>query len=147
MSEHISTASLRRQAIFWLIAMTVFVLFLLVFRSILLPFLAGLALAYFLDPVADFLERRGFSRIAATVFILLMFIVLFVIALMVVVPILASQLAEFIERLPGYMAQLQVVLANISLDTTWIAEYIGVEQNGLQYRSSRKSLTNSAPGA
>ena len=33
------------------------------FSDILLPFLAGLALAYFLDPVADALERAGFSRL------------------------------------------------------------------------------------
>ncbi len=43
-------------------ALVVFVIFLLAFRTILLPFVAGMALAYFLDPVADWLERRGLSR-------------------------------------------------------------------------------------
>jgi len=46
-------ASMRKQAFFWLFATIIFVLFLTVFSSILLPFVAGLALAYFLDPVAD----------------------------------------------------------------------------------------------
>ncbi|WP_421851968.1 AI-2E family transporter [Oricola sp.] len=132
MSEHISTTSLRRQAIFWLAAMTVFVLFLVIFRSILLPFLAGLALAYFLDPVADFFERRGLSRIAATVIILSMFVVLFIVALMIIVPILASQLAGFIALVPDYLVQLRTLLAQVSLDTTWLSSYTGIEPEGLQ---------------
>jgi predicted PurR-regulated permease PerM len=132
MSEHISTASLKRQAVFWLATMIVFVLFLYLFRSILLPFFAGLALAYFMDPVADFLERRGLSRLWATIIILLTFVVLFVVALMVVVPILASQLSEFLERLPGYLTQLQSLLANMSFDTGWLSNYIGIDAENLQ---------------
>lgn len=132
MTGQISTASLKRQAIFWLVTMAVLVLFLYVFRSILLPFLAGLALAYFMDPVADFLERRGLSRLAATIVILLGFIVLFIIALMVIVPVLATQAAEFAERLPGYLAQLQSLLSNLSMDSSWLARYIGVDPESLQ---------------
>ena len=44
---------IRRQAMFWLLVAVVFVAFLYIFSSILLPFLAGIILAYFLDPVAD----------------------------------------------------------------------------------------------
>ena len=62
MAAHISGAGLKRQVVFWLIALTGFVLFLLVFSGILLPFIAGMALAYFLDPVADRLERIGLSQ-------------------------------------------------------------------------------------
>ncbi len=59
MPYHISGASLKRYIFFWLGVFIVFVVFLWFFRSILLPFVAGMALAYFLDPVADWLERRG----------------------------------------------------------------------------------------
>ena len=41
--------TLQRQVIFWLVALTVAVLLLAVFRTILLPFVAGFALAYMLD--------------------------------------------------------------------------------------------------
>ena len=75
MAAHISGAGLKRQVIFWLIAFTCFVLFLLVFSDILLPFIAGMALAYFLDPVADRLERVGLSRMMATVVILVAFVI------------------------------------------------------------------------
>lgn len=132
MREHISTAYLKRQAIFWLGAAAVFVLFIFVFRAILLPFLAGLALAYFMDPVADFLERRGLSRFAATIVILLAFIVLFVIALAVIVPLLASQASDFLKHFPGYVSQLQGLLANLSLETGWFAKYVGIDPQNLQ---------------
>jgi predicted PurR-regulated permease PerM len=70
---------LRRQIFFWLLAWAVFIAFLMVFRSILLPFIAGMALAYFLDPVADWFERRGLSRLMATIAILIAFVALFAI--------------------------------------------------------------------
>ena len=42
--------TLQRQVIFWIVALIVAVLLLSVFRTILLPFVAGFALAYMLDP-------------------------------------------------------------------------------------------------
>ena len=42
-----------------------------VFSPILLPFIAGLVLAYFLDPVADALQRLGLSRLAAALLIVI----------------------------------------------------------------------------
>ncbi|TJW58228.1 MAG: AI-2E family transporter, partial [Mesorhizobium sp.] len=49
----------RRQIRFWLISAIVLAIFLYVFSGILLPFVAGMVLAYFLDPVADRLQRLG----------------------------------------------------------------------------------------
>ena len=46
-----------RQALFWIIGFTVFALLINALSSILLPFVAGMAIAYFLDPVADWLEK------------------------------------------------------------------------------------------
>ena len=86
---------------FWLTTGVVFILFLLVFSSILLPFVAGMVLAYFLDPVADKLESFGMSRLAATITILIAFVVSFVLALMIIVPILATQLAGFAGANPS----------------------------------------------
>jgi hypothetical protein len=54
----------RRHLRFWLIILQLLIiLFLWVFSDVLLPFAAGIVLAYFLDPVADWLERHGmFAR-------------------------------------------------------------------------------------
>ena len=73
--------TLQRQIGFWLLSLAVLVLFLVVFRDVLLPFIAALALAYLLDPLADRLERIGMSRLAATIVILVVFLIIFVLAL------------------------------------------------------------------
>ncbi|WP_073050966.1 AI-2E family transporter [Kaistia soli] len=101
---------------FWVGALAAFILFLVVFRTVLLPFIAGMAVAYALDPVADWFERRGFSRMAASLIILVVFVVLLVLMFVLFVPILANQLAGFIERIPSYAQQLQS-LANSLLNT------------------------------
>ena len=46
------------------------ILFLNLISSILLPFIVGIIIAYFLDPATDKLEARGWSRGLATLFIL-----------------------------------------------------------------------------
>ena len=66
--------AIRRQLIFWLVTLAIMVLFLWMFRTILLPFVAGMALAYFLDPVADKLEKWGASRLIATSIIMFLFV-------------------------------------------------------------------------
>ncbi|WP_425418780.1 AI-2E family transporter [Oricola indica] len=132
MTKHLSTANLKRQALFWLGAIVGFILFVYVFRSILLPFVAGMALAYFMDPVADFLERRGFSRLAATIVILLGFVVMLVIALAVIVPILVTQANGLFSNLPSYISSLQGLLSKVSLETGWLANYVGINSEDLQ---------------
>src|SRR5690606_14672786 len=111
MSYHISGASLRRHVLFWVAALIVFIVFLWAFRSILLPFVAGMALAYFLDPVADWLERRGLSRMMASVVILVCFVLIFVLSLMIIIPVIVSQLNDFAAALPGYVSRLQELIA------------------------------------
>src|SRR6266446_2813867 len=51
---------------FWAAAAVVFVLILWLLNDILLPFVVGMAVAYFLDPVVVRLQRVGLSRTWAT---------------------------------------------------------------------------------
>lgn len=126
---------LQKQVLFWGLCFVLFVVFLAVFSSILLPFLAGMALAYFLDPVADWLERRGLSRLMATIVILIAFVVVFVLALVIIIPIIASQAADFIQRVPGYTTKLQELLldANSRLVPDWLTSQMGsIKQNAMK---------------
>jgi predicted PurR-regulated permease PerM len=101
-----------RQILFWLVALAAFIVFLNVFSDILLPFAAGMALAYVLDPLATWFQRRGFSRLAATLLILLVFLVLLVLALILILPALASELGDFVTRIPDYADRLQSFFAS-----------------------------------
>ncbi|TIV76673.1 MAG: AI-2E family transporter, partial [Mesorhizobium sp.] len=107
-----SSGALRRQVLFWLATAVLLALFLYVFSGILLPFVAGMVLAYFLDPVADWLQRLGLSRLMATVVILIAFIVVVVLAFVILVPVLATQMADFARKLPEYLTRLQSLLTS-----------------------------------
>jgi predicted PurR-regulated permease PerM len=130
--------ALQRQTLFWILALVVFVLLLMIFSAILLPFVAGMALAYALDPVADWFERRGFSRLAATLTILVLFIVLFAAVLLLIVPVLVNQLADFVERVPTYGDRLESVFS--WLLNSRLVRAIGVD--GEMIRSSLGSLVS-----
>ena len=127
MEHKISGAGLKRQVTFWLLVLAGFIVFLYLFSEILLPFLAGMAVAYFLDPVADWLQRRGLSRMMATVVILIAFVLIFALALTIVIPIIINQFNDFIQHVPGYIQQLQkfVDYAQTSLLPPWIRNQIG----------------------
>ena len=102
--------TLQRQIGFWVGSLLVFILFLVVLRDVLLPFIAALALAYLLDPLADRVERMGMNRLAATIVILVVFLLIFVLALVLLAPLLGQQLAGLVARLPGDAAKLQACL-------------------------------------
>ncbi|MCA0905330.1 AI-2E family transporter [Ruegeria marisrubri] len=92
---------------YWGVAAAVFVLILWALGDVLLPFVIGGAIAYFLDPVADRLERLGLSRIAATAIITVVGVLGFVLAILMVVPALITQLLDLIDVLPDLFKQLR----------------------------------------
>lgn len=100
----------REQVKYWSIAAAVFLLFLWALGDVILPFVLGGAVAYFLDPVADRLERLGLSRAAATAVITLFAVLLFVLALLLLVPTLARQTTALIDTAPQLFRQLQAFL-------------------------------------
>jgi predicted PurR-regulated permease PerM len=103
--------TLQRKVTFWLVALAVFAALVWLLRDVLTPFAAGLALAYLLDPLADRLEKLGLGRLGATLLILVVFVGLFIAMLVVAVPLFASQMMSFIDKAPGYVARLQVLIA------------------------------------
>jgi predicted PurR-regulated permease PerM len=68
----------------------------------LLPFIAGMAIAYFLDPMADWLEEWRAPRWLATTIVLLFFVLVVVAAVLVVVPVIQAQVVDFVDALPRY---------------------------------------------
>ncbi|MBY3154130.1 AI-2E family transporter [Rhizobium leguminosarum bv. viciae] len=133
MPQQVSGNSLKRQIFFWLAVLVFFIVFLYVFSSILLPFVAGMAIAYFLDPVADRLQRLGLSRMMATIGILVAFVIVFALALMILIPVLISQFNDFAQRLPGYISQLQQFIAQAqnSLLPDWVENQVGTIKDNL----------------
>ena len=98
--------TLHRQVLIWTAALAALIAVMWLLSAILLPFIAGLVLAYFLDPVADALERYGLPRLAATGLILLTAILILTTALVILVPVLNDQLARFADDLPSLIESL-----------------------------------------
>lgn len=101
----------RQQAKYWGIAAAVLFLLLWGLSGVILPFLVGGAIAYFLDPVADRLERAGLSRVAATTIISLGAVLIFALLALLVVPTLSHQLAALVNDIPNIVARLQGFLS------------------------------------
>ena len=85
---------------YWGIAAAVFFIVLWFLGNQLLPFVLGGAIAYFLDPVADRLERLGASRALATAIITIAGVLVFTLVALLVIPTLIKQLAQFINTVP-----------------------------------------------
>jgi predicted PurR-regulated permease PerM len=95
---------------YWGIAALVFLLLLWFLGDVLLPFIVGGAIAYFLDPVADRLERLGLSRAAATTVISLVALFLVILLVLAVIPTLVNQLRALVNAAPDIAKRLQVFL-------------------------------------
>jgi predicted PurR-regulated permease PerM len=94
----------RRVPYFWLGALALFVAAVWLLSGILLPFVAGCAIAYFLDPVVDRLERRHVPRTLATGLVLALFFVGLVLLLLLVLPLLQLEAARLASLVPQAFA-------------------------------------------
>ena len=103
--------SARRQWRFWGIGLGLTLLVMWLLGGVLLPFLAGAALAYILDPLADRLERLGMGRALATTLIAVAGLLVFALIMLFAVPALAAQAQALAEAMPDYVAQLTTVLS------------------------------------
>ena len=90
---------------FWLGAALVFVLILWLLNDILLPFVVGMAVAYFLDPVVVRLQRLGLSRTWATTTVTILAALLAVGLAMAILPPLFGEVQSLITGAPQYFVQ------------------------------------------
>jgi predicted PurR-regulated permease PerM len=103
-----------RHVLFWIVVAIIFAGLLQLLAPVLLPFVVGLTLAYFLNPLVDGLSGMGMPRWLSAVIILLLSIV-FVGALFVfLVPVLVAQTDGLIATLPGEIQRLRALLEGIA---------------------------------
>ena len=127
--------SMQKQVMFWSgFLITVFLL-LWVFRGILLPFVVGMALAYLLDPAADFLERCRFSRFWATSVVMGAVVIVIATAFVLLVPAIVQQVIGLVQRIPDYVNQLQKFVMETAPD---LGALIG-EERLVQFENSLSS--------
>jgi predicted PurR-regulated permease PerM len=95
-----------QQVRFWLIGAVVAGLLLWLLRDMLLPFVAGLAIAYFLNPLTDRVETLVRSRTLATTLIVVVATLVAIGVLLAMAPMVSDQIATLASKLPEYTARL-----------------------------------------
>ena len=118
---------------FWLAAFVALVLAIALTREILLPFVVGIVLAYFLNPVADWLSGHGLNRALASALIVGVVAALLGTALYLLAPLLFAQAQQLASALPGELARLTELFEN------WARERLGD-----RYPEVQQGLTKSS---
>ncbi|GAB5389810.1 MAG: AI-2E family transporter [Alphaproteobacteria bacterium] len=101
---------------FWMIALVVFMAAVWVLREVLPAFLCGMIVGYLLDPIALKLQKRGWARWAATSACIGGFFVTFLSFVLLLVPLVTSQLLALIRKLPGYIERLRDTIEPMAIN-------------------------------
>jgi len=104
-----------RPLVFWIGVLAAVIAAVVVLHEVLLPFVAGMVLAYLLNPLAVRIERLGVSRSLATLVIMIFAVGLFVFLLFLALPVIVRELAYFVESLPLYTRRLHALVT----DSNW----------------------------
>lgn len=84
------------------IAIAVLLIFLYLVRGVLPPFVIAFAVAWLLDPLLDRLQRLGCPRIVAVTGVFALFLAVFVVAVIFLVPAIINQADELAKDFPVY---------------------------------------------
>ncbi|HEY3359589.1 MAG TPA: AI-2E family transporter [Polyangia bacterium] len=95
------------QIIFWTLCVLVGFFILQRLSAVLAPLFVAGAIAYWLDPAVDWLERRGIKRTPAILLLLLLFLVVIAGMVLIVVPIVVREINQLGDKLPRYLARAQ----------------------------------------
>ncbi|MBR3372256.1 MAG: AI-2E family transporter [Rhodobacteraceae bacterium] len=101
---------MRTQIAYWGIACLGFIALLWVMGDVLLPFVTGAAIAYFLNPVVLRLTRSGVPRVLAVAGLMCLALGAVVLAGLLVIPAVIAQLVQFSETAPDLLRQAQAFL-------------------------------------
>ena len=85
----------------------------LVLGDMLAPALASLVIAYLLEGIVGFLERRHFPRLAAVLVVFVAFVLALVLVIFGLLPLLSRQVTQLVQQLPAMIGQGQHLLMQL----------------------------------
>jgi len=117
------------------IALVASVALIYLLQPILMPFLAGMLLAYIGDPFADWLEDKGLSRRFSVVLVFLCLTLFFTLLLLFLIPLLGRQLVLIQEFIPVGVHWLK------STAVPLLEQYTGIEVGVFEFDMIQKALS------
>lgn len=140
--QNIPTKNIRNNSLFWLGLFAFSCFFIYTLESVLMPFVAGIVIAYLLNPWANKLQKWGASRTLATILVLLGAILIIIPFLVMIIWVIQSQFVILIDIAPQYAANIlkkvEPVLLEIQnhipeINKASIAQYVSENMaNGLK---------------
>ena len=79
--------------------------------AVLMPFIAGLILAYLADPLTNYFQRLGMKRVWAVSSVFLVLMIVLALSLLILIPLVVQQIKQLGEALPGVLNWIEGVLA------------------------------------
>ena len=96
----------------WILIGVVAVMWLLIqLEAMLMPFIAGMILAYLSNPLANRLQRMGLSRTLSVSGVFLILTLILTVALLVLIPLVVQQVRQFGQLIPGIFEWIETTLA------------------------------------
>jgi len=93
--------------LFWLGVLLIAIIALGMVQGILLPFAAGVVLAFVLSPAVARLERWGVRRSLASAAVLFAFLIGLVLVFLVLVPLIQNQVVQLVAKMPALISFLK----------------------------------------
>jgi predicted PurR-regulated permease PerM len=114
--------ALRPAQYLWIAGAVVILALLIVFLGgVLVPFLVGAGLAYLGHPAVSWAERRGVPRTLGTLLVLIAILLMAAGLVLVLVPLVQSEVLDLARRLPDLAVQLYARVA------PWLHDKLGIE--------------------
>lgn len=98
--------------------------------SVASPLFIGFVIAWLLNPAVTFLQKKNVKRGLGTVFVFIMFLLILFIIIKVMLPMLYSQINEFLEIIPSLFLQ----LGNFLHETFVKLNATGIDFNSIETR-------------
>jgi predicted PurR-regulated permease PerM len=136
------TIELKHQLLFWTAFFALIVVLMWLLGDVLLPFVAGMAIAYLCNPLTNRLERWRVPRWLGALIVLALVLLFFVLLILLIAPVIGSQLTGFIHDLPGYFSKLQALISDPS--RPWLSKIAGESLPGAD--TSAADLIKQASG-
>ena len=103
----------KKQTIFWIVITCILFLAIYTLSSVLMPFVAGMILAYLLDPLVDRVEKIGIRRSLSTFFVLTIFFVCSAGSSLLLLPVILNQLSNLTSFLPTLISNLEPFIRQV----------------------------------
>ena len=127
-----------QKTLFWLFLTAGLVFAVFVLKDVLLPFVAGFIVAYFLDPVTERVENRLHSRKIAVCVVFLTALLAVLAAVLIVFPLLERQTVLFVKNVPAYAALIREKTAPVleRLNDRFPQQFDNIRESVSEYAST-----------